>query len=91
MYHSDTPIIILFIFALVVPHKAFDKGFSKSFGVTVTFPSSKETNTSSCISAFKVQSGPDTSITLSRILASTFGANTTGNLPILDIILFFSI
>jgi len=89
VYPTDTQITILFIFALVVPHKALDNGFSKSFGVTVTFPSSTATDTSSCISVFKVQSGPDTSITLSRILASTFGANTTGNLPILDIILFF--
>jgi len=54
VYHSDTPITMLFIFALVVPHKAFDKGFSKSFGVTVTFPSSTATDTSSCISVFKV-------------------------------------
>jgi hypothetical protein len=69
VYQVETQITILFIFALVVHHKAFERGFSKSVGVTTMLLSFIETQTSSEKEAFKVHNCQTTSISFQLIFA----------------------
>jgi hypothetical protein len=76
---------MLLILALVVHHKALERGFSKSVGVTIISLLINDTHTREEKDIFKVHRVHVISISLPSIFAFTFSGNTTGNLPILDI------
>jgi hypothetical protein len=87
VYQVETQTTILFKFALVVPHKAFERGFSKSVGVTISSFSFNDTHTRLEKVSFKVHRAQVISTSVPLTFAFTFSGNTTGNLPILDIFL----
>jgi hypothetical protein len=85
VYQVSTQTTMLLILALVVHHKAFERGFSKSVGVTIISLPVNDTHTREEKVNFKVHRDQVISTSLPSTFAFTFSGNTTGNLPILDI------